>query len=430
MNENEILHQEICQGVNFTYIPDNKFKTSLISFSMFTPLSEREVSKNAIIPSLLSHSCKKFPKISDVSIRLEELYGSSIHSSISKFGDSQVLTLSAVGLNSAFTQDNTNNIADLANLLCEMIFNPDIENESFKKENVDQEKRQIIEDILSEMSDKRLYARKRCREIMCKEEKFGINSYGTIEAVKEIDGKESYKTWKKLLGSSRIEITMIGCGNYTSIISEFKERFSNIERHDIVSCETEIIKKAENINEVVEEMDVTQCKLVMGLRTEVAYPDKEVPSVILMNALFGGTAQSKLFVNVREKLSLCYYCSSKYNRHKGIMFIESGVEQDKISEAKKEIMKQLKEIKIGNFTDAEFSETKLYLSQNIKSINDSLSALNDWYVLQAFSENIKSPETFIKEINEVSRESVIEVANKVTLDTIYLLSSKEKKEEN
>lgn len=430
MNENEILRQEICKGVSFTYIPDTKFKTSLISFSMFTPLSEKEASNNAIIPSLLSHSCKKFPKISNISIRLEELYGSSINSSLSKVGDSQVLTLSAVGLNSAFTHDNTNNIADLSELLCEMIFNPDIENESFKNENIEQEKRQLIEDIMSEMSDKKLYARKRCREIMCKDEKFGINSYGTIEAVKEINGKEVYKTWKKLLESSRIEITMVGCGNHTSVISEFENRFSNINRNNIVSFENEIIRKAEDIKEVNETMDITQCKLVMGLRTNIAYPDDDVPAVILMNALFGGTAQSKLFLNVREKLSLCYYCSSKYNKHKGIMFIESGVEQDKVSEAKKEIMKQLKEIKIGNFTDSEFSETKLYLSQNIKSINDNLSALNDWYVLQSFYKNIKTPESFIKEINEVSREKVIDVANKITLDTIYLLSGKEKEEEN
>lgn len=427
---NEVIREEISKGVNFTYIPDSKFKTTLISFSMFTPLSEREVSKNAIIPNLLSHSCKKFPKLSDISIRLEELYGSSVYSSLSKLGEFQVITLSAVGLNSMFTHESSNNIADLTDLLCEMIFNPDVENESFKEENVEQEKRQLIEDIYSEMNDKKLYARKRCRELMCKDEKFGISAYGTIELAKELDGKEIYDAWKKLLESSHIEIIMIGGGTYTSVISEFKKKFSNINRSNTVLCKTEVIKKAEEIKEFRETMNVTQCKLVMGLRTEIAYPDKDVAAMILMNALFGGTAQSKLFLNVREKLSLCYYCSSKYNKHKGIMFIESGVEQDKVEEAKKEIMKQLKEIKIGNFTDSEFSETKLFLSQNIKSVNDSLSALNEWYTSQAFSENIKSTDALIKEINDVSREKVIEVANKITLDTIYLLSGKEQKEDN
>lgn len=425
---NNIIRKNLSEGINFTYIPQDKFKTTLISFSMITPLSKEDAPKNAILAGLLSHSCKKFPCLSDVSIKLEELYGASIHPSNSRLGESQVITITAKGLNSKFAYENSNNILDIAKLLCEMIFEPDLNGEMFKNENINQEKRELIESINSEMNDKKLYARKRCIEVMCENEKFGIDPQGSIETVKLLDSENVYKAWKRLLSSSIIEIMVIGSAAYETIISEFKRWFSNIERENIVCCDTEIIKKAETIKNFKESRDVTQCKLVMGLRAEIAEPNEDVYSMIVMNTLFGGSAQSKLFLNVREKLSLCYYCSSKYNKHKGIILIESGVESKNIEKAKEEIISQLKEIKIGNFTDEELEETKLYLSQAIQATKDSLTSLNDWYISQVFSEEKESPDEVIKKIDKVSREKVIEVANKITLDTVYLIHGKEEEQ--
>ena len=429
MNKNQIFRETLTQGVNFTYIPDQKFKTTLISFSMFTPLSEREVSGNAVLPGLLSHSCKKYPRLQDISSRLEELYGASVSGSVSKLGETQVVTLYAVGLNNFFAHESQNNISDLNQLLCEMIFNPDVESDSFKDKNLNQEKRQLIEDIEAEINDKKTYARRRCQEIMCANEKFSINVNGDIQTARKLTGQDVYKAWKKLLSSSHVEIIVIGNADHMSIASEFKSRFSDIKRENVVVCGTQIIEKAEETKEVEENLDITQCKLVMGFRTATSYPSKDNTAFLVMNALLGGTAQSKLFLNVREKLSLCYYCSSKYNKHKAVMFIESGVEKEKVDQAKKEIMEQLKEVKIGNFTDTELEETKLFIIQAVKSTNDSLSGLNSWYLSQTLSNKIKSPENLIEEISEVSREKVIEMANRVTLDTIYLLAPKHKKEE-
>ncbi len=420
-----IKRVKICDGVNFTYIPEKKFKTTRLSFSMFTPLSEKYVSQNAVLANLLAHSCKKYPSLFDVSMRLEELYGASVSPGSGKLGDAQVITLAAKSINNNFVSGGKNNMLETADLLCEMIFNPDIEHESFKEENIAQEKRQLIEDIQSEMSDKKVYARRRCEEIMCKNEKFGINSLGTIEGAKNLNGKNVYEAWKKLLSSSHIEIIMIGSSACEPITEKFKNQFSEIKRINIDTCSTEVIKKAERTNEVQETMDVNQCKLVMGLRTEIAKPGDDVEAVKVMNAILGGTTQSKLFVNVREKLSLCYYCASRYNSQKGIMFIESGVEKKNVQKAKTEILEQLKEIKLGNFSDTEFSETKLFITQSLEKIKDSLSALDAWYTAEAFDEIKDTPDDSIEKINNVTREEAIEAANKVTLDTVYILSGKE-----
>ncbi len=420
-----MVKSEICKNVNFTYIPDKKFKTAIISFSMFTPLDKKCASKNAIIPSLLAHSCKEYPSLLEISTKLEELYGATISPSITKLGDIQILTLAMQSISNNFISDSQNNVLEATNLLCEMIFNPNTENESFKEENIAQEKRQLIEDIKSEMNDKKIYARRKCEEIMCKNEKFGINVAGTIENVEKLDGSSVYKAWQKLLKHSHIEIKLIGSCAYEPIINEFKNRFLKIIRNEIVNCSNEVIKKASHITEITEKMDIVQCKLVIGMRTEIAKPDEDVQALKVMNALFGGTAQSKLFVNVREKLSLCYYCSSKYNSQKGIIFIESGVEKKNIEKAKDEILKQLEDIKLGNFSDEELEQTKLYLCQSTEKVKDSLSSLNAWYSAQTFDENQKSPDEIIEKIKEVSREKVINVAQKITLDTVYMLTDKE-----
>lgn len=396
---------------------------------MFTPLSKSEVSKNALLPNLLSHSCRQYPTLKDISTKLEGLYGASVNSSLSKLGDCQVINLCAEGLSGKFAYENPNNTNDLTNLLCEMIFEPNLENGKFKEENLELEKRQLIEDILSEMNDKKAYASRRCEEIMFENDKFGINILGTIEEAKSLTSEQVTKAWGDLLKSAHIEITVIGKASYESIISEFKSRFAKINRQPQAMLETKVKERAEEIKEVTENMDVSQCKLVMGLYAGTAYPSKDTSAMIVMNALFGGTAQSKLFLNVREKLSLCYYCSSRYNKAKGVIFISSGVEKEKLKEAKKEIINQLKEVKVGNFAESDLAETKMYLSQNMESISDSLSSLTSWYISQSFLGEMKSPEELIKEINEVKREKVIEVANKITLDTVYTLCKTDKEDE-
>ncbi len=420
-----IIKKEICPNVNFTCIPDKKFKTTIISFSMFTPLNEQNISQNAIIPGLLAHSCKKYPSLLNLSLKLEELYGASIVPGIGKLGDKHILTVSAQCTNNEFIAEFSNNISETATLLNEVIFNPDISEKSFEEKNIEQEKRQLIEDIEAELSDKKSYARRKCTEQMCKNEKFGISPIGTIENAKKLDGKTVFKAWKNLLQSSHIEIMMIGSGEYESTLKKFKDNFDQIERKSQDLPKDEIIKKADTIKEVSEIMDVIQCKLVMGFRTETAKPGPNVEATKVMSALLGGTPQSKLFVNVREKLSLCYYCSSRYISQKGILFIESGVEKSNVEKAKKEILNQIQEIKAGNFSDKDFEETKMYISQSIEKTKDNLEALEAWYNSQAFDKIKYSPDEMIEKINKVTREQVTDAAQRLTLDTVYLLSGKE-----
>ena len=423
--ERNFSHCEISTGVNFNAIKDERFKTGRISVNMFLPLDEKTASVYALLPFVLTNSCRKYPDFTSLNQKLADLYGASLFSDVNKIGDMQTLTVSVSFLDDRFALENENLSSQLTQLLCDILFDPLLENGSFKDENVEQEKRQLIELIESEYNDKKILAKTRCEQLMCKDEKFGISRLGEKEKVSAITSEDVFDAWKTVLKTAKIEIMALGDLNEKSALEVFKTAFSRVKRENIVNCDTEIIKTVQKVKEKYDNLDISQSKLVMGFRTHAALRDKEVMAVRVAVALFGATPQSKLFLNVREKLSLCYYCAAKYDRNKGIMLVQSGVEKKNLEKAKAEILNQLEEIKKGNFTDAELDDIKRSLANSYRTIGDFLSGLETFYLSQAFDEEFLPPEQFIKNMYEVSREQVISAAKLITLDTVYALVGNE-----
>lgn len=426
--EKNFSRLKIGKAVNFNVIKDERFKTGRISVNMFLPLDEKTASVYALLPFVLTNSCRKYPNFTRLNQKLADLYGASLFSDINKIGDMQVLTVAVSFLDDKFALGNENLSAQLAQLLCDIIFDPLIENGSFKEENVNQEKRQLIELLESEYNDKKILAKTRCEQLMCKNEKFGINKLGDKETLSKITQDDLFDAWKSVLKIARIEIMALGDLNENSVLEILENNFSKIKRENIVNCETLIIKNVEKVKEKYDTLDVSQSKLVMGFRTQAALEDKEVMAVRIAVSLFGATPRSKLFLNVREKLSLCYYCSAKYDRNKGIMLVQSGVEKKNIEKAKKEILNQLDEVKKGNFTDEELDETKRSLANSYRTIGDFLSGLENFYLSQVFDSEFLPTESFIEKMYKVSKEEVINAANLINLDTVYVLAGNDKEE--
>lgn len=417
---------EIAPGVSFNAIKDDRFKTGRISVTMFLPLERDTAAVYAVLPFVLTNSCRKYPDFTSLNRHLEELYGASLFADVNKMGEMQALTVAVSFLDDKFTLDGENLSRSLTQLLCDILFDPLLtEAGAFKEENVEQEKRQLIELIDSEYSDKKAFAKTRCEQIMCQDEKFGISKWGEKEEVAALSPKDIAKAWQTALKTAKIEIMALGDLDEKSSLAGFKEAFSKIKRENVAKFETQVIRKAEKVKEKCEKQDVAQCKLVMGFRTGAAQTDPEVMAVRVAVALFGATPQSKLFLNVREKLSLCYYCAAKYDRIKGIMLVQSGVEQKNLDKARAEILNQLDEIKNGNFTDAELDDTKRSLANSYRTIGDFLSGLENFYLSQVFDSEFLAPEQFIKAMKKVKKEQVAAAAKLITLDTVYALVGSE-----
>lgn len=417
---------EIAPGVSFNAIKDGRFKTGRISVTLFLPLKRETAAVCAVLPFVLTNSCRKYPDFTSLNQHLEELYGASLFADVNKMGEMQALTVAVSFLDDKFTLDGENLSRSLTQLLCDILFDPLLtEAGAFKEESVEQEKRQLIELIDSEYSDKKAFAKTRCEQIMCQDEKFGISKWGEKEDVAALSPKDIVKAWQTALKTAKIEVMALGDLDEKSALAGFKEAFSKIKRENVAKFETQVIRKVEKVNEQCEKQDVAQCKLVMGFRTGAAQTDPEVMAVRVAVALFGATPQSKLFLNVREKLSLCYYCAAKYDRIKGIMLVQSGVEQKNLDKARAEILNQLDEIKNGNFTDAELDDTKRSLANSYRTIGDFLSGLENFYLSQVFDGEFLAPEQFIEAMEKVKKEQVAAAAKLITLDTVYALVGSE-----
>lgn len=417
----EIKQQSICGGVNFRSIRDSRFKTVRMSVNFMQPLSEDTVTPNAVLPYLLTRTSRKYPDFTKLNSYLAELYGAQLDSYVFKLGDVQVLSIFASGIADKYSLGGEKISEELSKLLCSVIFDPLFENGMFPKESFEQERRQLAEKIDAEYNDKRTYALLRCARIMCKNEPYGIPRFGTKKSISDLRLENLNKVWSDMIHSAKAEIMVVGDCDPEPVYEEFSAAFHNLGRAEAKECATKVVKTAGEVKNVTDKQNVTQSKLVMGFRTACAEPDVNVPAEKLMSVLYGGSPNSKLFLNVREKLSLCYYCGSLYDPFKGIIFVQSGVEKKNIKSAEAEILKQLEETKDGNFTDEELNAAKLSLCNSYRTIADSPDSLEGWYLSKTFSDPTEDLEEEAEKVKKVTRGEVIKAAGKMTLDTVYAL---------
>ncbi|MGN0558183.1 MAG: EF-P 5-aminopentanol modification-associated protein YfmF [Acutalibacteraceae bacterium] len=419
-----LKRKEIANGVFFSSVFDDRFKTMRISVSINVPLKKETASTNALLCSLLVRSCEKYPDFTQLSKYLGKLYGAELSCNLSKNGDNQMLYLTVAGIDDRYAFDKESVSQELARLLCCVLFEPNIKDGSFVNDDIEQERRQLLEYIDSEYNDKRIYSLGQAISIMCADEVFGMKHYGTKEDVQSVTSEMLVNAWRELLQTAQFEIICVGNVDEKAVESIFTEKFSSINRQP-VSTETKIVRAVDKVKEQTEKMDVAQSKLILGFRTDSAGNDDDVFASKLMSVILGGGATSKLFNNVREKLSLCYYCAARIYRSKGIMLIESGVETQNVQKAKEAILNEIEEIKKGNITDFEMDSAKLLINNSFNSSNDTVTGIEKWYQGQILSGDMMTPEQACDKFNAITKEEVVKAANKLKLDTVYVLASNE-----
>lgn len=417
----KIERQQICDAVTFNTIKESRFKTMRISVTAFLPLSKATAADNALMSLVMTRSCNKYPDFTILSRKLSSLYGASLSSGFSKMGDTQALTFSISGLDDRYALGDDVISKELSDLLCDVLFDPFITDNAFDSAECEQERRQLIDMIDSEFNEKRVYAHQRALSVMCADEAYGIARYGDRQSVESATPQSLYKAWQNMLKSARFEIIFVGDCDSTVALDVFKSRFADIKRTK-TALTNDIKRKALTVKNENEDMELSQSKMILGFRTGVAEPDSDVMATRLMCAVLGGTAHSKLFCNVREKLSLCYYCSSSYIRQKGIMLVESGVERDNIEKAKTAILAEIKAMQNGDITDEEIASAKMSMANSFVSSCDTVGGINSYYLSQMLDGTVYTPSQAVDKINAVTKEDVIRCANNLTLDTVYTLT--------
>ena len=395
---------------------------------MLTDIDKDKCASYTAVAGLLVHSCREYPSFLQLSRKLDSLYGTTLSGSSGKRGDLQMVNISAVGISDDYSLDGESVYEEMARLLCGAVFEPNVIDGAFAEEDFRQEQRQLIDAIDAQFNDKRMYAKKQFLGVMCADEKYGVDLCGTKEQVNALTAKDVYNAYLELITTARVEIVCLCANNTDNVRGIFAERFASVKREPKFS-DSVVVPRAEKVKEKTECIDVVQSKLILGFRTECANPDERVEAVKLMSAVLGGTAHSKLFNNVREKLSLCYYCVSSYDPVKGIMTIESGVQKENIEKTKKAVLAELEEMKKGNITDEELESAKLSMSNSYLTSVDSSAGTQGWYLAQVLRGTERTPQQQAEIIGAITKEEVAAAANRLTLDTVYVLTGNDEEGE-
>ena len=416
----ELISEKLFDNICFHTVREERFKTFRLSAAFYVPLSADTVSRYALLTRILLRTCEKYPDFTALSKKLSALYGATLSADCFKAGDRLGLLFSVSGLDDRYALNNESVSGELSQLLCEIIFRPKLTDGIFDLSELALAKRELIDMIDSEFNDKRIYALQRATAVMCAGEPFSASRLGTKEQVDAISADELYLTWQKLISSARVEIFYVGESAPDKAKETFCDIFSGVKREDTVLSNI-VVREVDNIKNESEEMELSQSKMILGFRTDCAEPDEDVTACRLMSAVLGGTAHSKLFNNVREKLSLCYYCAARYNRTKGILTVDSGVETANIEKAKEAILQEIEDMKNGVITDFEIDSAKMSVINSFNEMNDSAASIEGWYLAQMFDRNMLTVQQLSEKINAVTKEQIVSVAKKLTLDTVYVL---------
>ena len=420
---NGFMRKEICEGVVLNSIVDHRFRIGRLSVTLLLPLSRETAAANALLSCVLTRSCQKYPDFTSLNRKLNELYGAALYPMVRRIGDFQAITISASGLDDRYTLDNESVSSELAELLCAILCEPKLINGHFDEEDVEQERRQLLEDIDAEYNEKRVYAVNRCIEKMCRDELFAIGRYGTREDVVKLTQEQLVSAWKNLLECAKIEITMLGSADPEKAYQRFAEIFGNKPRK--IGGSTKIITEVPEVKHIVETDEITQSKLVLGYRCAYPKDQRQIVAASLMSAILGGTPTSKLFSNVREKQSLCYYCASRVDTEKAILLIDSGVETENIGKAQEAIIEQVELLKNGRITDDEMLSAKLAVKNAYISALDSLVSVQAFYIQSILRTEHLSPEEAADIVESITRDEIIDLAASMQLDTVFSLVGNE-----
>jgi len=415
-------HSKIADGVYLTCLPAKKFKTSLLSAQFVTPLTENSAAPLALLPAVLRRGTVRFPDLGTLSAELDRLYGAHLDYTVRKKGENQCVGFVSSFIDDAFTPGGEKLLEPMAALLGELICAPVTHSGRFLPAYVESERTNLVDAIRSLINDKREYADLRLLQEMCVGEPYGISRYGDEKGAEKINPQKLYAAYTELLSSARLELFYSGSADPDRVEATLLDAFSALPREQVRKTEyAGVHTPRQSVKTVTEELDVTQGKLGMGF----ACGSDDSTALLMGNTLFGGSSNSKLFLNVREKLSLCYFASSMFHRSKNLITVSSGIELENYQKAFDEIMLQLTAVQNGELEDWELDGARSTLLNSYASMGDSQAKLENFYLGQAATGLEESPEEMAIEVRKVTPERIFEAMKTVSLDTVYFLKGKE-----
>ena len=411
-------------GITLRCFQDTRFKQGCMSIQLVRQMCREEAALNALLPAVLLRGTANTPDLRNITLRLDDLYGASVGALVRRIGDLQTTGLSCGFIDDRFALEGDQILEPMIGFLGELLLNPLLENGIFDEEYTESEKINLISTIESQLNHKQAYANAQMLKLMCREDSFGIPRLGEADQVKAITAGALYAHYLRILQKSPVEVFYAGSAEPDRVAKLLLPLFSSLDRQP-AKLPKQTAFQPSGENRKAEHMEISQGKLSMGFSTPITIRDPRFAAMQLCNMIFGGGMTSKLFMQVREQMSLCYDISSGYHGAKGILTVSAGIDPEKEETVCREILKQLDACARGDITDREFTAAKQAVLSSLRGTHDSPGAIEGYYATAALSGLAMTPADYARAIDGVTLEQVAEAAKTVTLNTVYFLKGVE-----
>ncbi|MEB9971804.1 pitrilysin family protein [Bacillus cereus] len=421
----KLMEQQLHElgGLRVHIIPTDKYKTNTFVFRFKAPLNEETVTERALLPYVLQSATEKLPSVIRLRQYLEELYGSSLAVDVSKKGEDHIISIYVDIANEVYLHDAPPLFEKALSMLSDIVLHPATEGNGFLSSIVESEKRALLQRIEATYDDKMRYANERLIEEMCKVEPYRLSANGKKESVMSITNESLYQYYQKVLAEDEMDLYIIGDISENAV--DLVSKYFYISTRPVRERNVLLHRRNNEEKEVVEKQELKQSKLHIGYRTFVTYKDEDYFALQLFNGLFGGFSHSKLFVNVREKNSLAYYAASRFESHKGLLFVMSGIEAKNYEKAVEIIKEQMLAMQNGEFSEEEIHQTKSVIQNQILEAIDTPRGFVEMLYHGIISDRTRPVEEWLTGIESVTKEEIVKVAKNIELDTIYFLQGTE-----
>ena len=412
---------ELMPGVTLRCCLDQRFKQGGLSLQLVRPMRREEAGLNALLPAVLLRGSEDHPDLRAITLKLDELYGASVSTLVRRIGDYQTTGLFCGFMDDRFALPGDRVMEPMLSFLGELLLRPCVRDGAFFREIVESEKKNLIATIEAERNDKRSYAMAQLFRAMCQDDSYGIPRLGEKEQVTAITAQALYDHYRKILKESPMELFYVGTASIQQVAALMKPILEQIDRSYVnLPGQTAFSGAGEGQN-LTEQMEVAQAKLCMGFVTPVTNRCENFAAMQVLNTIFGAGMTSKLFMNVREKLSLCYSIGSAYYGAKGIVTVSAGIDGDQEEKTRNEILRQLDACRNGDITEGELTAAREAILSALRATHDSPGAIENYYATAALSGMGMTPEVYADAVRTVTREQVAAAAKTVKLHTNYLL---------
>ena len=426
----EMFHRSLADGVELITVRTDQFKTGVFSATLAAPLAAETATGNALLGDVLYRGSRSHPDMEAISLAEDELYGASVGPGIRQRGESQCVAFSGSFIDDRYSLDGAAVLESALALTGELLLDPVTEKGVFREDYVKSEGANLADQIRARVNEKRGWSIFRLIQEMCAGEAYALDKLGDAEQAGQMTAQALWARYQALRSEARVVFYYGGAAGPDRVEEAVRESFAPliVPREGALACQVKA-RPDGPVRQVTDRMEVTQGKLAMGFRTggiTLGHPD--YPALLVMNALYGGTSTSKLFLNVRERLSLCYFASSMLDKLKGVMVVSSGVEFDKLDLAQEEILAQLEAVRRGDFTAQELEAARRAVSSSLRSLPDSQGRLEDYWTTQLLSgRRLEGPDALLAPVEKVGADDVVRAARAVELDTVYRLMGKEER---